>query len=63
MGQPELTRIIGTNVPDTVSLNYDNEDGISFCGPRNYDLVLPQGTEDFLVFDEMASTLTLQSDS
>ena len=48
VGQPELTRVIGTNVPDTVSLNYDNEDGLSFCGPRKYELVLPEDTENFL---------------
>ena len=47
-----------TDVPDTVSLNYDN-DGLTFCGPRSYDISLPEGTEDFLAFDQLASTLTL----
>ena len=58
VNQPELTRIIVTDVPDTVSLNYDN-DGLTFCGPRSYDISLPEGTEDFLDFDQLASTLTL----
>ena len=61
--QPELARVIVTDVPDTVSLNHDNSDGLTFCGPRKYDLLLPEGTDNFLDYDQLASTLTLKSDN
>ena len=60
VGQEAVSQYLQT-VIDTISLKFGNQDGETFCGDREYDIV--ENLPDFIQFDPFQKELSLKSDA
>ena len=68
---PALTIFLGDQsesitlpvVTDSQSLTLGNQDGVSFCGERGYEIIDPDSFSSFLTYDDSANSLIIDPQS